>query len=117
MLEAAFAAATAAEWTARLPALGVLAEVVDDVDRDGFRRRILDDPVNRELGRAVSYETADWGGFEQIGPLLRCGPEVDGGPSLHLPGVGEHTVEVLTELGCTADEIDTLLDKDIARQR
>ena len=76
----------AAEWAARLPALGVLAEVVDDVDRDGFRRRILDDPVNRELGRAVAYETADWGGFEQIGPLLRCGPDVDGGPSLHLPG-------------------------------
>ena len=41
----------------------------------------------------------DWGRFEQIGPLLRCGPDAGGGPSLHLPGVGEHTVEVLTELG------------------
>ena len=115
-LERAFAAATAAEWASRLPRFGVLAEVVDDVDRDAFRRRILDDPLNRELGRAVAYETADWGGFEQIGPLLRCGPDVTGGPSLHLPGVGEHTVEVLTELGCTPEEIDTLLAKDIARQ-
>ena len=100
----------------RLRQFGVLAEVVDDLDRDGFRRRILDDPDNRELGRAVAYETADWGGFEQIGPLLRCGPDVAGGPSLHLPGVGEHTVEVLTELGCSAEDIAALLDKDIARQ-
>jgi crotonobetainyl-CoA:carnitine CoA-transferase CaiB-like acyl-CoA transferase len=116
VLETAFAGAPAAEWVPRLRGLGVLVEVVDDVDRDAFRRRILDDARNRELGRAVSYETADWGGFEQIGPLLRCGPDVTGGPSLHLPGVGEHTVEVLAELGCTADEIATLLDKDVARQ-
>jgi crotonobetainyl-CoA:carnitine CoA-transferase CaiB-like acyl-CoA transferase len=116
VLERTFASATAGAWAARLPALGVLAEVVDDLDRDAFRRRILDDPVNRQLGRAVAYETADWGGFEQIGPLLRCGPDVTGGPSLHLPGVGEHTVEVLAELGCTPDEIDNLLAKNIARQ-
>ena len=34
---------------------------VDDLDRDRFRRGILDDPVNRQLGRVVAYETADWG--------------------------------------------------------
>ncbi|HEX5945576.1 MAG TPA: CoA transferase [Acidimicrobiales bacterium] len=116
VLERAFAARPATEWTTRLPTLGVLCEVVEDVGRDAFRRRILDDPVNRQLGRAVSYETADWGGFEQIGPLLRCGPDAEGGPSLHLPGVGEHTVEVLTELGRTPDEIDALLSDDVARQ-
>ena len=115
-LERAFARAPAADWAARLPALGVLAEVVDPVDRDAFRRRILDDPLNRQLGRAVTYETAEWGGFEQIGPLLRCGPDVDGGPALHLPGVGEHTVEVLAELGCKPGDIDALLDKGLARQ-
>jgi crotonobetainyl-CoA:carnitine CoA-transferase CaiB-like acyl-CoA transferase len=116
-LEPVLAARAAAGWVAELRALGVLVEVVDDLDRDGFRRRILDDPVNRQLGRAVAYETADWGGFEQIGPLLRCGPEASGGPSLHLPGVGEHTVEVLTELGIEPDVIATLLDKGIAKQR
>ena len=50
---------------------------IEPLDRDGFRRGILDDPVNRELGRVVAYETADWGHFEQIGPLLRYRP-VDG---------------------------------------
>ena len=116
VLERAFAARPATEWATRLPTLGVLCEVVEDVDRDAFRRRILDDPVNRQLGRAVSYETADWGGFEQIGPLLRCGPDAEGGPSLHLPGVGEHTVEVLAERGRTSGEIDALLAADVARQ-
>lgn len=99
-----------------LRGLGVLVEVVEDVSRDAFRQRILDDPVNRRLGRAVGYETADWGAFEQIGPLLRCGPHAEGGPSLHLPGVGEHTVEVLAELELTSDEVDALLASGVARQ-
>jgi crotonobetainyl-CoA:carnitine CoA-transferase CaiB-like acyl-CoA transferase len=116
VLEQAFAPRRAAEWATRLRPLGVLAEVVDDVDRDAFRRRILDDPVNRQLGRTVAYETADWGGFEQIGPLFRCGPDAAEGPSLHLPGVGDHTVEVLTDLGRASDEIEALLADDIARQ-
>ena len=49
------------EWVERLRDEGALAEVVDDVSRDAFRRGILDDPVNREMGRAVTYETAEWG--------------------------------------------------------
>ena len=72
--------------------------------------------MNRQLGRVVSYETADWGHFEQIGPLVRCGPAAGDGPRLMLPRVGEHTVEILTELGLPAAEIDTLLTAKIARQ-
>jgi len=116
VLEAAFATAGAAEWAGRLRALGLLAELIEPLDRDGFRRAILDDPVNRELGRVVSYETADWGHFEQIGPLLRCGPEACGGPRLMLPGVGAHTAEVLAELGFSGAEIDALLAAKVARQ-
>ncbi|HEX9033770.1 MAG TPA: CoA transferase [Streptosporangiaceae bacterium] len=123
ILEAAFATAPAAQWVERLHGLGLLAELIEPLDRDAFRRAVLDDPVNRQLGRVVSYETADWGHFEQIGPLLRCGPEAvrrpgeaGGGPRLMLPGVGEHTVQVLTELGCGAEEIEALLDARVARQ-
>jgi hypothetical protein len=116
VLEAAFATAPAAEWAARLRGLGLLAEPIEPLDRDAFRRGILDDPVNRQLGRVVSYETADWGHFEQIGPLLQCGPEVGGGPRLMLPGVGEHPAEVLTELGLRGDEVDALLAAKVARQ-
>jgi crotonobetainyl-CoA:carnitine CoA-transferase CaiB-like acyl-CoA transferase len=116
VLEAAFATAPAAEWVDWLRGLGLLAEPIAALDRDAFRRGILDDPVNRQLGRVVAYETADWGHFEQIGPLLRCGPDADGGPRLMLPGVGEHSVEVLTELGFTTEEIDGMLGAKVARQ-
>ncbi|HEV2244864.1 MAG TPA: CoA transferase [Streptosporangiaceae bacterium] len=116
VLEAAFATAGAAEWVGRLRALGLLAELIEPLDRDGFRRAILDDPVNRRLGRVVSYETADWGHFEQIGPLLRAGPDAGGGPRLMLPGVGAHTAEVLAELDFSGAEIDALLAAKVARQ-
>jgi crotonobetainyl-CoA:carnitine CoA-transferase CaiB-like acyl-CoA transferase len=115
-LAAAFGERPAAESVTELRRRGALAEPVTTPDRDGFRRGILDDPVNRELGRVVAYETADWGHFEQIGPLLRCGPDADGGPALHLPGVGEHTTDALAALGFTPAEIAGFLDAKVARQ-
>jgi crotonobetainyl-CoA:carnitine CoA-transferase CaiB-like acyl-CoA transferase len=90
-----FAAAPSDEWVTRLRGAGLLAEQIQPLNRDEFRRGILDDPVNRQLGRVASYETDDWGRFEQIGPLLRCGPEAGGGPALMLPGIGEHNAEIL----------------------
>ncbi|MDX6745118.1 CaiB/BaiF CoA-transferase family protein [Actinocorallia sp. A-T 12471] len=119
ILEAAFAAEPAAAWTARLGEIGALCEPVELLDRDGFRAAILDDPVNRQTGRAVAYPTADWGRFEQIGPLLRYGPS-DEPPSaavrLSLPGVGEHTAEVLAETGMSRADIAALLATGKARQ-
>jgi crotonobetainyl-CoA:carnitine CoA-transferase CaiB-like acyl-CoA transferase len=94
----------------------VLAEPVVDVDRDGFRRAILDDPVNRQLGRVAAYDTSDWGHFEQIGPLLRCGPDPTGPtapPAWMLPGIGEQSAEVLADLGVSSEEIDALLDSKV----
>ena len=116
VLEAAFATAAADDWVARLRAVGVPVEHVEDVDRDRFRRGILDDPVNRQLGRVVEYETADWGHFEQIGPLLRYGPSAGAGPARMLPGVGEHTVAVLTDLGFGPDDVEALLAAKVVRQ-
>jgi crotonobetainyl-CoA:carnitine CoA-transferase CaiB-like acyl-CoA transferase len=116
VLEVAFATAPAAAWAGRLRALGLLTELIEPLNRDGFRRAVLDDPVNRQLGRVASYPTAGWGRFEQIGPLLRYGPEGGAGPRLMLPGVGQHTVEILGELGFTPAEIDALLAAKVARQ-
>ncbi|SEP10637.1 CoA transferase [Trujillonella endophytica] len=116
VLERAFATAPAGEWAGRLRAAGALVEPIVPVDRDGFRRGVLDDPVNRELGRVVSYDTADWGRFEQIGPLLRTGPEPGTGPRLMLPGIGEQSVEVLAELGVPAPDIEALLSAGVAFQ-
>jgi crotonobetainyl-CoA:carnitine CoA-transferase CaiB-like acyl-CoA transferase len=115
-LESAFATAPAARWAGRLRERGLLAELIEPADGDGFRRAILDDPVNHRLGRVVCYETADWGHFEQIGPLLRCGPDAGSGPRLMLPGVGEHTAEILAGLGFSGEDISDLLAAKIARQ-
>jgi crotonobetainyl-CoA:carnitine CoA-transferase CaiB-like acyl-CoA transferase len=116
VLSAAFQTAPAATWTRRLRDEGLLAEEVRDLTRDEFRRAILDDPVSRQLGRIAGYGTADWGWFEQIGPLVRSGPEPGTAVRAMLPGVGEHTTGVLSELGLSAAEIGQLLDSDVARQ-
>ena len=118
VLAAALATAPAADWVRELRALTpeLLAEPIEPLDRDAFRRTILDDPVSRQLGRVVSYDTADWGWFEQIGPLVRTGPEPGASPRLMLPRVGEHTVEVLAELGLSPAEIEDLLEAKVARQ-
>jgi crotonobetainyl-CoA:carnitine CoA-transferase CaiB-like acyl-CoA transferase len=113
ILAAAFAGSPADAWIDRLRALGLLVEPVEELDRDRFRQGILDDPVNRQLGRVAAYETADWGHFEQIGPLLRCGPAPAGRPALILPGIGEHSGEVLSDLGFTPEDIDALFDAKV----
>jgi crotonobetainyl-CoA:carnitine CoA-transferase CaiB-like acyl-CoA transferase len=117
LLEVAFRAGSAVDWVARLRALGVPAEVVALRSRDEFRRGVLDDPVNRQLGRVAAFTDPSWGRFEQIGPLLRYGPGLPGGgPALHIPVVGEHSVEVLTELGFGSDEIDAWLAAKIVNR-
>ncbi len=126
VLVAAMSTAPAAVWVERLRGAGALVEPIAATSRDGFRRGVLDDPVNRQLGRVVSYETADWGHFEQIGRLERCGPEAGAGSGsvsgrgtgggLMLPGIGEHSLEVLAELGFGADEVDALVAADVVRQ-
>jgi crotonobetainyl-CoA:carnitine CoA-transferase CaiB-like acyl-CoA transferase len=120
VLEQAFTSASAVRWVERLRQAGLLVEPIEPAgtsSRDTFRRGILDDPVNRQLGRVASYGTADWGDFEQIGPLLRCGPGAAAGPIRQmLPRVGEHSTDVLAELGFEPSEVDGLLDAKIIRQ-
>jgi crotonobetainyl-CoA:carnitine CoA-transferase CaiB-like acyl-CoA transferase len=115
VLEAAFADGAATEWVTRLQRLEIPVAHITARSRDEFRRGILDDPVNRQLGRVVTFDTADWGRFDQIGPLLRCGPVCGDGPLLELPGVGEHTVEVLGELDVAPDDVEALLAAGVAR--
>ena len=117
VLEAAFASAPAAAWIGRLRALDLRVEPVESQTRDEFRRGILDDPLNRQLGRAVAYDVEAWGHFEQIGALLRCGPDAGSRPRLSLPEVGEHSVEVLAELGFSPEETTALLEAKVVRRR
>jgi crotonobetainyl-CoA:carnitine CoA-transferase CaiB-like acyl-CoA transferase len=116
MLAGIFATRPAAESMALLASAGALVEAVESMDRDGFRSGILDDPFNRQLGRVAAYDTLEWGWFEQIGPLLRCGPDAEGGPALELPGVGQHSFEVLTQLGFGDHEAQGLVRAKVVHQ-
>ena len=67
----------------------------------------MSDAVNRALGRAVEFEHPTDGRRRELGRLIR----VSGATLLEYrcaPELGEHTREILTEVGCSADLIDRL---------
>lgn len=75
----------------------------------------LDDPLNRSLGLVASYDNADWGELEQVGAFWDLGNlelALDRAP----PALGEHTVEVLREVGLEPDAIDRIRAEGAALQ-
>ncbi|MBL7500206.1 CoA transferase [Frankia nepalensis] len=99
LLSAAFRTDDADSWVTRLRAAGVPVEPVAEVDRTGFVARLVDDPVSRQLGRVASYDWGARGRLDQPGFPLRFGPEPAPGARRAIPGLGEHTAEVLAALG------------------
>ena len=59
----------------------------------------MDDPVNLQLGRVVRYEWGDLGLVTQPTFPPRIGPEHRPGAGAGIAGLGEHTAEVLDDLG------------------
>jgi crotonobetainyl-CoA:carnitine CoA-transferase CaiB-like acyl-CoA transferase len=108
LLEEVFGTKDASEWERELQASNVPAERVIDVDRRQFIARVLDDPVNQQFGRVLSFSWAHLGQLEQPGFPLRFGPTSRPAPAPFFPGLGEHTAEVLESLGFGPDEISRL---------
>jgi crotonobetainyl-CoA:carnitine CoA-transferase CaiB-like acyl-CoA transferase len=109
VLAAAFITAPAGAWLGRLAAAGIPAERVLLATPDDFRRGVLDDPVNQQLGRVTTTQTPNWGQVEQIGRLLRFGPANPRRTSLQIPRRGADTVAILSELGASAGNLAELL--------
>jgi crotonobetainyl-CoA:carnitine CoA-transferase CaiB-like acyl-CoA transferase len=98
LLAEVFAAKDAGAWVAALRAADVPVEPVRALDRSSFIAGLLDDPVNRQLGRVVAYEWGDRGLLEQPAFAVRFGPAARPAARAHIPELGEHTDEILAAL-------------------
>jgi crotonobetainyl-CoA:carnitine CoA-transferase CaiB-like acyl-CoA transferase len=99
LLQDAFRARAAAAWVTELRAAGVPVEPVTEADRNEFAAGFVDDPVNRQLGRVVSYRWGDRGRVDQPCFPPRPGPAPRPPARAGIPGLGEHTADVLGSLG------------------
>jgi crotonobetainyl-CoA:carnitine CoA-transferase CaiB-like acyl-CoA transferase len=106
ILEEAFLAAPAAEWVARLNAIGMLAAPVQD------HAEAAQDPqvaANRYI-QEVARPGADPVRLVNVGITIDDEPV----PIPHLaPELGEHTEEILSDLGYSWDEISALRGEGI----
>ncbi|MCY3623145.1 MAG: CoA transferase [Gammaproteobacteria bacterium] len=110
LLLASFASDTADGWRGRLDAAGVtysvaqtLSEVINDEQM--YANDVLTEVEPGDHFYAYTVNSPfSMSGAEKRTPRLA-------------PGIGEHTTEVLIELGFTAAEIEAMLAEGIARQR
>jgi crotonobetainyl-CoA:carnitine CoA-transferase CaiB-like acyl-CoA transferase len=73
----------------------------------------LDDDLNRALGLVTSYPHAEWGRLEQVGALWSLG-DLEVSLVRAPPALGEHTWEVLSEVGLDEADIAELLAHSVA---
>jgi crotonobetainyl-CoA:carnitine CoA-transferase CaiB-like acyl-CoA transferase len=75
----------------------------------------LDDPDYQRLGLTASYPHPVYGRFEQIGAFWHfpdMPTRIESGP----PTVGQHTTQILGELGFPQAEIDSMMSAGLVRQ-
>ena len=93
-----------------LEAAGVWVEVC----RDNGERDSLGDPDLRRLGTVYSAQHPKFGEVRQLGPLVRFSAS-ENSRRRHAPLAGEHSDEVLSELGYSPDEIKGLRERSVVR--
>jgi crotonobetainyl-CoA:carnitine CoA-transferase CaiB-like acyl-CoA transferase len=88
-------------------------QVACELVREDWEQQFFDSVSNRDAGLIASYQHADYGAFEQPGSFWDFGDlalRLERPP----PALGEHTHDVLTELGLSAEEIELCTGNEIA---
>ena len=111
ILSAAFTTDSAEEWAGRLQAAGVPAEVVD---RE-FPRKVFDDPCFVDREWVVGRPHPLYGRVEQAGRLVELS-ETRGVIRGAAPLVGEHSSEILRQLGRSEETISDLLERGVVAE-
>ena len=102
-IERVFLTAKADDWYARLDARGVPCEV----SREDRGWTWFDDPEAQARAWVVDYPHAVWGRLQQPGRFVAFSRDKIT-PDTAPPLVGEHTIEILEEIGYDRDRIDAL---------
>jgi crotonobetainyl-CoA:carnitine CoA-transferase CaiB-like acyl-CoA transferase len=108
VLEPLLLSRAASEWVAVLDAAGVPVELSSPT----YAADMFDDPDAAAAGWIAEYDTPNLGRFKQIGTLV----ELSGTPG-HITGppplLGEHTVEILAEVGWDADAASDFKERGV----
>jgi len=101
-----------ADVLAALARAGVPSAMVRRAQKGAF----FDDPAHRAAGLVAEYAHGEWGRLEQPGAMWHFGDQqvkLDRSPPL----LGQHTVEVLLEVGLPRDQVDELIRDGVAVAR
>ena len=99
----------AADWAHELAGLGVPCVVARE---RSWLHEYLTDPATIDAHRATRLDHETAGQVSVIGPFVRLAGAVPH-RATRAPGLGEHTVEVLTELGLNDTTITGLIDDGV----
>jgi crotonobetainyl-CoA:carnitine CoA-transferase CaiB-like acyl-CoA transferase len=104
-LAGVFATAGSTEWARRLGTANVPCEIPAG---DDARRRFFEDPEHEQLGRVECYDHPRWGRVKDVAVMVRLS-RAEWRPSRPAPEIGQHSRQILAEIGYSEAETDQLV--------